>query len=50
VIFERWFQAETPHPRRWGDEVTLSSLLMVHRIVEIDEVEKSGLELERGIL
>lgn len=48
--FERWFQAETPYPDVTMEEVIDEPLLVMHEIVEIDEVKKSGLTLEKDAI
>ena len=48
--FRRWFRAETPYPDITMEDVVRNPFLVVHEIVEIDEVKKNGLGLEKDVI
>jgi hypothetical protein len=45
-----WFQAETPYPDYTLDQVLDQPLLVVHELVEIDEVKKMGLKFTKDVI
>ncbi len=44
---ERWFRADTPYPDIGIEDVNLNPLLVVHEIVEIDEIRMMGLDMDK---
>ena len=44
---ELWFRADTPYPDIGIEDVMRNPLLVVHEIVEIDEIKKMGLDMGR---
>lgn len=42
---KRWFRADTPYPDIGIKDVIRNPLLVVHEIVEIDEIKKMGLDM-----
>lgn len=46
----KWFQADTPYPDIGLDEVLENRLLVIHELVEIDEVKKMGLEIAKDTI
>ncbi len=48
--FDAWFQADTPYPDISMDEVLLNPMLVVHELVEIDEVKRLGLALTKDVI
>jgi len=45
-----WFQADTPYPDITLDEVLDQPLLVVHELVEMDEVKKMGLKFTKDVI
>lgn len=45
-----WFRADTPYPDISMDEVLQNPLLVVHELVEIDEVKRLGLALTKDAI
>lgn len=45
-----WFEADTLNPDASLDEVLQSRLIVVHELVEIDEVKKMGLQLTKDVI
>lgn len=46
----RWFLTDTPYPDIGLDQVLENRLLLVHEIVEINEVKKMGLGLGKDVI
>jgi hypothetical protein len=46
----QWFETEVPIPDISLGEVILDPLLVVHELVEIDEILKMGLELTKDVI
>jgi hypothetical protein len=45
--FELWFRADTPYPDIGIEDVIQNPLLVVHEIVEIDEIKRMGLDMSK---
>lgn len=48
--FEDWFRADTPYPDLTIEEVIVNPLLVIHEVVEIDQVKKLGLRIDRRVI
>jgi len=47
----RWFKADTPFDENFGlDEVLKEPLIVVHELVEIENVKKMGLALKKDVI
>lgn len=47
----RWFEADTPFDENFGlDEVLKEPLIVVHELVEIENVKKMGLAMEKDVI
>jgi hypothetical protein len=48
---QRWFEADTPFDENFGlDEVLKNQLIVVHELVEIENVKKMGLALTKDVI